>query len=394
MNRVSLALRLCASFACLAPLALAACSGASNPLGGLGNGSGNGNGSGSGSTASDCPPFTPCTTDTGSSGGGNDAGSGSGSGSGGGSGSSSGAGGTQTCSLASACGTAGRSYQTCTTVGAAGVCSSIEYKTADGQDFACVGCSNCTTAAANLQSYCAGETTGSVSCTAPVACGETGTTYELCTTTNAGACTEMQYKLSNGTVYTCASCGDCSEALSSLDSYCNQSTTPTTSCTSWATCGTSSLSYERCTTSANGACESVYYVTSDGQMYDCNSCGDCSSALSSMDSYCASMSTSTSCGTYVTCGTGGVEYEFCTTSAGGSCESEYYSTTDGETFSCSGCDCSTAVADLDNYCASLSGTACGSTTCPTGDLCCDCAGSDECLSSNSGVDTCASYGCQ
>jgi hypothetical protein len=102
----------------------------------------------------------------------------------------------------------------------------------------------------------------------------------------------------------------------------------------------------------------------------------------------------TTCGSYSACGSTGVEYQLCTTSTGGTCTGEYYSTTDGNTFTCSGCDCTAASSQLSSYCASLGGVSCGGTTCTSGELCCTCTGVQECLSSNGGSDTCASYGCQ
>lgn len=310
-------------------------------------------------------------------------------------------GGTQTCATAEQCGTAGDTYEECTTVDSLGGCLSIDYKTSDGRNFTCAGCMNCGTIATELQSYCATNPspdagTGTTACSAAVACGNTGDTYEECTTTGAGgACESISYKVSNGVSYTCSSCSDCTSAVESLDSFCAGTVTPVTNCTTWASCESSSLEYEQCTVSENGTCQSVYYETSDAQTFQCNSCSDCSAALSSVESYCEStVQPVTNCGAYSACGSTGVEYQLCTTSTGGSCTGEYYSTTDGNTFTCSGCDCTAASASLSSYCASLTGVTCDGTTCGAGDLCCTCSGTQECLSSNGGADTCASYGCQ
>jgi hypothetical protein len=220
-------------------------------------------------------------------------------------------------------------------------------------------------------------------------------TYQECTTSNSGTCESIQYKLSNGNVYTCASCSDCTAAVQSLDTYCQGQGTPTTTCTSWATCGSSSLSYETCTTSLNGSCQSIYYETTDGYTYTCNSCGDCSSAVSSMQSHCTSQTTMTSCNSATACGSTGVTYQECETSTGGSCTSIYYTTTDGHSYTCNSCsDCTSASSSLQSYCSSLQGTTCGTSTCSTGYLCCNCSGTQECLSSGGGVYTCASYSCQ
>jgi hypothetical protein len=302
------------------------------------------------------------------------------------------------CSAPVACGSGGRTYEECTIVGAGGACVSIDYRTSDGHNFSCPGCESCAAIAEDLQSYCAtppsDSGTGQTACSTSVACGNTGTTYEECTTTSGGACESIEYKLSNGLSYACASCSNCSAAQQSLDAYCSGTVSPTTNCTSWANCGGSSLEYEECTTSLNGTCESIYYQTSDSEMFQCNSCGDCGAALSSMESYCASTETPvTTCGAYAACGDGSVEYELCTTTTGGACTSEYYSTTDGNTFSCTGCDCSSASTSLANYCASLTENTC-SPACTSGYLCCNCSGTEECLSSGGGIDTCASYGCE
>jgi hypothetical protein len=403
-----------AALVATASLALAACSGASN---GIGNGNGNqtctttpcgagGNSiqtctgepsggcsqvtytvGGQSFSCSSCQGCTSaaqqaamaCLSDPGDGGGGD--------------------GGNGTCSAAVPCGAGGRTYQECTTLGAGGACVSLDYKTSDGHNFTCAGCQECASVAENLQNYCATTPgdggNGNTSCSTAVSCGNTGTTYQECTTTGAGgACTSIEYKISNGVSYTCAGCGNCTAALESLDAYCAGTVNPTTSCTAWASCGSSSLDYEQCTTSLNGTCESIYYQSSDNQMFTCSSCSDCSAALSSLESYCAStVNPVTSCGAAAACGSTGVTYELCTTSSGGTCTSEYYSTSDGNTFTCTGCNCSTAGSQLSTYCASLTTSTC-SLTCTTGDICCTCSGTQECLSTNGGLDSCASYGCQ
>ena len=227
-----------------------------------------------------------------------------------------------------------------------------------------------------------------------MSCGNTGYTYGECTTTSpSGTCESISYKISNDVSYTCASCSDCTSAVESLDAFCAGGA-PTTNCTTWAVCGTSSLEYEQCTVSDGGTCQSIYYQTSDSQTYTCNSCSDCSTALSNMENYCNSQSNPvTSCGAYSACGSTGVEYQLCTTTTGGTCTGEYYQTTDNNTFTCTGCDCTTASTQLSDYCASLDAT-CNGTTCASGDLCCICSGSTyECLSSGGGTETCANYGC-
>ncbi|HEX8794651.1 MAG TPA: hypothetical protein VF765_27080 [Polyangiaceae bacterium] len=331
-------------------------------------------------------------------GGGGDGGTGSSSG--GGSGSSSGSSGGGACSAPQACGTGGRTYEECTNLSTSGQCEAIVYKTSDGHSFTCPGCTSCSAAAQQLASYCASTGgdggTGHETCSSSVPCGSSGMTYDECTTTGSnGECQSIQYKLSNGNLYTCASCSDCTAAVQSLDTFCQDQGMATTSCTSWATCATSSISYETCTTSLNGVCQSIYYETSDGMTYDCNSCSDCSTASTNMENHCASQESMTSCGSATTCGSTGVTYEQCETTTGGSCTSIYYSTTDGQTFTCNSCsDCSSASSSLSSYCASLTGTTCGSSTCSAGYLCCNCSGTQECLSDGGGIYTCSSYNCQ
>ena len=311
--------------------------------------------------------------------------------------------GNQTCSTPTACGAGGRTYQECSTLDAAGTCVTLDYKTSDGHTFTCAGCQGCATVAENLAAYCAGEAQpdsgpGMTSCSTSVSCGTSGVTYKECTTTGAGgACESIKYELSSGASYTCASCGDCGAAVTALEGACSATTAPTTTCTSWSSCGSSgsSLQYEECTSSLNGACQSMYYQTSDGQSFACNSCSDCTGAVSSMETYCTNQTMpTTTCSAYSACGGGGIQYELCTTTQAGNCTSEYYATTDSHTFTCSGCNCSSAGSSLDAYCASLTATTCGSGTCTAGNLCCNCSGTMGCYSSNGGTYTCASYSCQ
>lgn len=405
-------------------LTLAACTGASNPLGGGGTQNCQQVPCGNGDSINECvsQPSGGCSDITYQVGGqtfscnscqgcgqaqqqattacingsGSSSGGGSGSSSGGGSGSSSGSGGgTTTCSGTASCGTSGITYASCTTV-ENGACTGMAYRTSTGQTFHCNGCTNCATAAQELTSYCDGAADGGggqTTCGSALSCGNTGYTYQQCTTLTNGACTGIAYQVSNGLTYQCNGCNDCSAALQQVASYC-QNTTPTTSCTSWTTCGTSSLSYESCTTSAGGACQAMYYETSDSQTFSCNTCSDCSAAVTNMEAHCTAQTTTTSCGSATACGSTGVTYQLCETSTGGTCQSEYYSTTDGHTYTCSGCDCTTASATLGTYCASLGSFACGTGTCTSGQLCCNCSGTEECLSSNGGTYTCSSYGCQ
>ena len=114
-----------------------------------------------------------------------------------------------------------------------------------------------------------------------------------------------------------------------------------------------------------------------------------------MESHCSSQTTMTSCGSATACGNTGVTYQECETSTGGSCTSIYYKTSDGQSYNCNSCsDCSTASSSLTSYCSSPTARRGGSSTCGSGYLCCNCSGTEECLSSGGGAYTCASYSCQ
>lgn len=296
-----------------------------------------------------------------------------------------------TCGAPTACGGSGsgRTYEECTQVASGGQCSAIVYQVSDGRVFTCAGCTSCGPVQQQLASYCAtvgpgdagadaeadadadAETDadadadadadtdgGGTTCLPAVACGSGGLTYEECTTTaRNGACTSIQYDVSNGTSITCASCSDCNSAIQQLDTYC-AAQNPTTTCTAWSPCETSPLSYETCTTSIGGTCESVYYQTSDSQTFHCSACGDCASALSALDGYCTQQTPPvTTCGSASPCGAGGATYELCTTSQGTTCDSQQYTTSTGQAFSCAACgNCTAALTSVDTYCASLTGT--------------------------------------
>jgi hypothetical protein len=210
-----------------------------------------------------------------------------------------------------------------------------------------------------------------------------------------GVFTSISYDTNNGTTYTCASCSDCATAVDELDAFCQGSANPVTTCSTWSVCGTSSLDYEVCTTTLSGACQSMYYETSDSQTFQCNSCSDCSNAVTNMETYCGNQTTTTSCGAMMPCGSGTVTWDACTTSQGGTCQSITYASSDGLSSTlCNSCtDCSNAITAVDNYCASLTGVSCNGMTCATGDICCVCSGTYECLSSGGGVDTCTTFSC-
>jgi hypothetical protein len=292
-----------------------------------------------------------------------------------GSGNSSDAGDGQTCSASAACGTGGATYEECTVFGSTGQCSAIVYKASDGHSFTCAGCASCAGAQQELADYCQTQGSpdgghdvdagthdsgnGATSCTVSLACGSLGATYEECTTsTSDGTCAAAVYQVSGGgPTYTCASCGDCTAALDQVDAYC-AGQTPMTTCAAWSACESSSLSYEQCTTSTGDVCQSQYYETTDGHKYACASCGDCSAALSSMDSYCIQETTPvTACSTASPCGAGGATYEQCTTSRGSACESATYTTSTGNKYACASCtDCGSAQLSVQSYCSTLTTT--------------------------------------
>ncbi len=285
-----------------------------------------------------------------------------------------------TCAPADPCGSKG-TYQECTTVGADGACSSIVYKTSDGHSFDCAGCS-CSTAAVQLANYCAG-TGDTTACGTAVSCGTEGLTYSECTTSSGSACVSVAYQVSNGATYDCSSCSDCSSALQQVDAFCASQGNPTTTCGTSYACGTGDLTYSECTTSSStGACMSVAYDVSDGTGFTCASCSDCTNAYDQLNSYCASQTPTTTCGSAVACGSTGVTYSECTTSTGSTCDGISYETTDGQTYTCASCgDCTLAIEDLDSYCASLNTT----TTCQTAVACGSTETYSECTTTTKGV---------
>jgi len=132
-----------------------------------------------------------------------------------------------TCSGQVPCGSDGSTYQECTTV-QNGACSQVTYQTSDGQSFSCTGCSDCSSAVTQLESYCGEETSdagsGGTTCGSAVTCGSNGTTYQACTTTDGtGACTQIVYETSDGQSFSCNGCSDCSSAAQELSSYCSGS---------------------------------------------------------------------------------------------------------------------------------------------------------------------------
>jgi hypothetical protein len=177
-------------------------------------------------------------------------------------------------------------------------------------------------------------------------------------------------------------------------------TNTTMSCGASTACGpTTSVTYAPCDTLSGTACVASAYVTSDGHSFPCGGCASCSSAYHDVLVYCASLAPSTTCDQPQPCGTSD-NYRLCTVTQGGSCQSAYYETTaGGGMFACAGCgDCASAMDSAKLYCDSAGGPGgmCGSQTCSTGQLCCDCSATGfgySCLTP-SGPETCATFGCR
>jgi hypothetical protein len=126
-------------------------------------------------------------------------------------------------------------------------------------------------------------------------------------------------------------------------------------CSAATPCSSGGAAYELCTESAT-AC---YYLTSDGSQFRCNTCGDCSAALSLTQSWCQRAPASTNngtrtgetCGQAVPCTTGvGRSIKLCTSNGTTSCR---YLTSDGTSFDCGSCaNCQSAASLATSWCTS------------------------------------------
>jgi hypothetical protein len=158
----------------------------------------------------------------------------------------SGAGPTTTCSQSGPCGSTGVTYQSCTTYDPTLGCTDIDYKTSDGQDFDCGGCTDCTQAAQDLGSYCQslGQSgfdagTGTTTyCSTPAACNASGTTYKECTESTGGTCTNAWYELSDGETFQCGSGCNCSQAATDAIQACQSGGSSGGTCNGVACSGT------------------------------------------------------------------------------------------------------------------------------------------------------------
>jgi hypothetical protein len=129
----------------------------------------------------------------------------------------------------------------------------------DGVKYACAGCGNCSAAYDQVSSYCASQAGPTTSCSSTYACGNSGATYEYCTTSTGSTCDSVQYTTSTGYSWTCASCSDCSSAYSSVTSYCASlgstgQTCGSTTCGSAATCCYCTSAYECISLTAGLTC--------------------------------------------------------------------------------------------------------------------------------------------
>jgi hypothetical protein len=193
-----------------------------------------------------------------------------------------------TCLAAVPCGTAGLTTRECTTTARGGACVSIAYQVSDGNVYTCASCGDCAAAISQLDAFCAEQTPTTV-CSATTPCESSPLTYEQCTTSLGGTCQSVTYQTSDGQSFACASCGNCTSALASLDAYCTAQTPPVTTCGAAAACGIGGATYEACTTAQGTVCDSVAYTTSTGKTFTCNSCSDCTAAVTSVETYCASL---------------------------------------------------------------------------------------------------------
>jgi N-acetylneuraminic acid mutarotase len=198
-------------------------------------------------------------------------------------------GGGTTCQAPSACGTAGVTFRECTTTNGSGACESIDYQVSSGQTFTCTSCSDCSSAIQALNTFCVDDANPTTTCGTMTPCESSPLTYEVCTTTLGGNCQGTYYLTSNAQKFTCSACGDCASAVASLDAYCTSQTPIVTTCGAPTTCGFGGATYQACSTSQGSACLSAEYTTSTGDAFPCNSCSDCTTALTSVESYCASL---------------------------------------------------------------------------------------------------------
>lgn len=166
-------------------------------------------------------------------------------------------------------------------------------------------------------------------------------------------------------------------------------------------CGVGETMQVCTTTGAEGACASIAYEVG-GQSFACSSCTDCAQAVELATQACGTAATtpptmgtknppadagspppsggSTSCEATVACGGAGGGYQECvTTGANGACASISFRTNDGQTFACSGCECTSAEQQLAGYCEAEGPTGdagvgsedagAGGTTCSTAVAC-------------------------
>jgi hypothetical protein len=194
-----------------------------------------------------------------------------------------------TCLTPVACGAGGLTYSECTTTEHGGACGSIAYRVSNGSVYTCASCGDCTSAIEQLDTFCADQGPPVTSCTAAAPCESSPLTYQTCTTSLDGNCQSTSYQTSDGQTFACAACGNCGAALQSLDAYCTAQTPPLTTCGPPVACGIGGATYDLCTTAQGAQCDSAGYQTSTGESFACSSCTSCVSALTSIETYCASL---------------------------------------------------------------------------------------------------------
>ncbi len=127
------------------------------------------------------------------------------------------------------------------------------------------------------------------SCQPNTACSPGSTNhYRFC---NGGGADDCYYEMGDHTRYHCATCGDCSDAEGLAGDWCSEqpekSTTNSSTglgsiCNSAGSCP-SGGSYQFCASQSETNCG---YATSDGQVFKCNACSDCSAASQAAANWC------------------------------------------------------------------------------------------------------------
>jgi hypothetical protein len=144
---------------------------------------------------------------------------------------------------------------------------------------------------------------GGDDCGTSTACG--AHSYRLC----SGGASDCYYRTSDGNSYHCTTCGDCSAALGEVTSWCEGQPASTTggaggdigsTCSGTSTpCPSGKGSFQACASPDGSACG---IKTTDGTVFKCNSCSDCTAAGTQAAMWCEGDGTSSSGGTSSTGG--------------------------------------------------------------------------------------------